>query len=174
MTHGTCYPPRRDFTTVVLRKPGKHRYDVPKAYRPIALFSTAAKVLTAIVAEEITKLVEQHQILPNNHFGGRPGHTTTDAIHLVNRTKKARRDGKVVSILFLDIEGAFPNAVTKRLIHNLKRRKIPTTYITFIEQLLSGHRTKLKFDDFTSPYQYNQRHRAGRPALYDLIYSIQR
>lgn len=56
----------------------------------------------------------------------------------------------MVSILFLDVEGAFPNAVTKRLIHNLRKRRIPNAYITFIEKLLTGRRTKLKFNDFVS------------------------
>jgi hypothetical protein len=28
------------YTTVMLRKPGKPRYDIPKAYRPIALLNT--------------------------------------------------------------------------------------------------------------------------------------
>ena len=56
----------------------------------------------------------------------------------------------MVSILFLDVEGAFPNAVTERLIHNLKRRRIPNVYITFITNLLTVRHTKLKFDDFTS------------------------
>jgi len=31
------YEPWKQFTTIVLRKPGKPTYDVPKAYRPIAL-----------------------------------------------------------------------------------------------------------------------------------------
>ncbi|KAF8154055.1 hypothetical protein B0H34DRAFT_626235, partial [Crassisporium funariophilum] len=44
------YPPVwREFTTVVLRKPGKPSYEVPKAYQPMALLSTMAKVLTAVV-----------------------------------------------------------------------------------------------------------------------------
>ena len=71
------------FTTVVLRKPGKPAYDVPKAYRPIALLNTMGKVLTAIIAEEISNVVEKEGMLPVNHFSGRPGHTTTDAIHLL-------------------------------------------------------------------------------------------
>jgi hypothetical protein len=53
-------------------------------------------------------------------------------------------------VLFLDVEGAFPNAVTDRLIHNLRKRRIPETYIRFIQQLLTGRRTRLKFDDFVS------------------------
>ncbi|TFK62800.1 hypothetical protein BDN72DRAFT_740845, partial [Pluteus cervinus] len=35
----------KKFTTVVLRKPGKPDYEVPKAYRPIALYNTLAKLL---------------------------------------------------------------------------------------------------------------------------------
>ena len=148
---GKYYDPWREFNTVVLRKPGKPNYETPKAYRPIALLSTLAKVLTAIVAEDIGRLVELHQLLPKTHFRGRPGCSTTDAVHyLVQRIKEAWREGKVVSILFLDVEGAFPNAVTDRLVHNLKKRRIPEVYIRFIHQLLTGRRTKLKFDNFIS------------------------
>jgi hypothetical protein len=55
-----------------------------------------------------------------------------------------------VSVLFLDVEGAFPNAVTTRLTHSLKRRRVPTTIVRYIKQLLSGRRTRLKFDDYVS------------------------
>ena len=47
------YKPWKRFITVVLRKPGKPRYDVPKAYRPIALLNTMWKVLMAIIADRI-------------------------------------------------------------------------------------------------------------------------
>ena len=148
---GIYYDPWREFTTVVLRKPGKPNYETPKAHRPIALLSTVAKVLTAIVAEDVSRLVEQHQLLPLTHFGGRPGRTTTDAIHyLVHCIKGAWQKNDVASILFLDVEGAFSNAVTDRLLHNLRRRRIPAAYVTFVKQLLTGRRTKLKFDDFVS------------------------
>ena len=109
-----------------------------------------AKVLTALVADNISQLVEQHQLLPKTHFGGRPGRTTTDAIHyLVHKVKRAWANDQVASVLFLDIEGAFPNAVTDLLIHNLKSRRIPEVYTKFVKQLLTNRRTKLKFDDFT-------------------------
>jgi hypothetical protein len=63
----------KNFTMVVLCKPGKPRYDMPKAYRPIALLNTMWKVLTAIVAEQLMHITEKYQLLPANHFGGRPG-----------------------------------------------------------------------------------------------------
>ena len=83
--------------------------------------------MTAIVAEEISQLVELHQLLPKTHFGGWPGRTTMDTLHyMVHHVKQAWRDNKVVSILFLDVKGAFPNAVTKWLLHNLRKWRIPT------------------------------------------------
>jgi hypothetical protein len=75
------YNPWREFTTVVLRKPGKPNYEMPKAHCLIALISTMAKVLTAVVAGNQSRVVEQHQLLPKMHFGGRPGRSTTDAVH---------------------------------------------------------------------------------------------
>jgi hypothetical protein len=107
------YDPWKLLTTVVLRKPGKPRYNTPKAYRPIALLNTLCKVLTAVVVDLMTFYTERHQLLPANHFGGRPGRTTTDAIHLlVHRIKDTWRKQQVTAVLFLDIEGAFPNAIT--------------------------------------------------------------
>ena len=145
------YKPWKEFTTIVLRKPGKPRYDAPKAYRPIALLNTMWKVITAIVASHITFVTEKHQLLPANHFGGRPGRTTTDAMHLlVNKIKAAWRAGKVTSVLFLDIEGAFPNANPERLVHNLRKRKVPEKYANFVHNMLRDRVTTLKFDGYVS------------------------
>ena len=83
------------------------------------------------------------------HFSGRPGRTTTDALqYLVYKIKDAWRQGKVTSILFLDVEGAFPNVVSDRLIHNLRKHKIPSIYIKLIWKILEGKKTRLKFNDF--------------------------
>jgi len=145
------YRPWKMFTTVVLCKPGKPHYNVPKAYQLIALLNTMWKVLTAIVADQITFLTEKHQLLPKTHFGGRPGQTTTNMMHLLTlRIKAAWCAGKVAAVLFLDIEGAFPNAMPERLVHNLRKQKIPRKYTNFVSSMLHGRVTSLKFDGYTS------------------------
>lgn len=152
-SHQTFYQPWREFTTIVLRKPGKPNYGIPKAYRPIALLNTTGKLLTAVVADQLTYVLEHHHLLPNTHFGGRPGRSTTDSLHLLEETvKNAWRSHKVASVLFLDIEGAFPNAVTTRLIHNMRMRRIPREIVQFTERLLTHRQTQLKFDGFTSDW----------------------
>ena len=85
------YAPWKHSITVVLRKPGKPRYDMPKAYRPIALLNTLGKLLTAVIAEQLTYYTEKHALLPPTHFGGRPGRTTMDALHVTNQGIGPRR-----------------------------------------------------------------------------------
>ncbi|CAG7854336.1 SubName: Full=Uncharacterized protein {ECO:0000313/EMBL:CCA76494.1} [Serendipita indica DSM 11827] len=134
-------------TTVVLRKPGKPAYNVAKAYRPIALLNTLGKLLSALMAEDISHLCEQYNLLPNSQFGGRPGRTTTDALHLLTcEIKKAWRQSKVASALFLDIQAAFPNVVKPTLVENMRRKGIPEAYVQTIEDMLTGRTTRLKFD----------------------------
>ena len=53
-------------------------------------------------------------------------------------------------VLFLDVKGAFPNAVPERLAHNLRKRRIPKRFIDFITCMLKGRTTYLKFDDHIS------------------------
>jgi hypothetical protein len=145
------YEPWKNFTTIVLQKPGKASYDIPKAYRPIVLINTLWKILMAILADQLTHFAEKHRLLPNHHFGGRPRRTTTDAMHLLTyKIKGAWRKGQVASVLFLDIKGAFPNAVPSKLIHNLRKRKVPRKLTDFATGMLKGRITTLKFDDFAS------------------------
>jgi len=49
------------------------------------LENTIGKVLESIMAETISYLTEEYQLLPATHFGGRPGRTTEDVIIGANR-----------------------------------------------------------------------------------------
>lgn len=83
-------------------------------------------------------MVEHEQLFPTNHYGGRSGQTI-DAVHILeDMIKPAWRKKKVVSALYLNFEGAFPNAVMDRLLQNLKKRKIPNIYVKFIDNLLKN------------------------------------
>jgi hypothetical protein len=110
MENTIYYKPWKLSMTVVLHKPGKPQYDMPKSYRPITLLNTMCKVLTAIMAELMMIFyTEKHQLLPPKHFGGRPGRTTTDAVHLlVHKIKDLWCKRQVTAVLFLDIEGGIP------------------------------------------------------------------
>jgi hypothetical protein len=148
---GIYYDPWKLSTTVVLCKLSKPCYDTPKAYRPIALLNTMCKVLTALMAELMLHYTETYQLLLPHHFEGRPGRTTSDAVHLLTHNiKDAWRKRQVTAMLFLDIEGAFPNTVTRRLLHSMKKRGLPEKLINFAGLMLENRCTTLCFDDHTS------------------------
>ena len=141
----------KKFTSITLRKPGKPSYLVPKAYRPITLEDTSGKVMESVVASRLAAIMEQQGLLPPNHFGGRAGRTTTDAVlYLTQRVKDAWRKGQVATLLFLDITSAFPSVNHARLLHNLRKRGVPEDLVLWVENFLQDRRTQLKFDDFTS------------------------
>ena len=78
----------------------------------------------------------------------------------------------MASVLFLDVEGAFPNAVTDRLLHNMKKRRIPAIQVRFVACLLTNRKTRIKFDDHISDY-YNITNRIGQgDPLSMLLYII--
>jgi len=88
LERGLFYEPWKVSTTVMLWKLGKPRYDVSKAYRPIALLNMMWKVLVVVVASHIMHLTKKHQLLPLKHFGGRPGWTTIDMLHILTHKIK--------------------------------------------------------------------------------------
>ena len=152
-SHRTYYDPWRESVTVILRKPGRPDYSAPKAYCPIALLNTTAKLLSALVTSKASHILETNELLPATHFGGRPGRSTEDSLLLLETTvKHAWRQHKVASVLFLNIEGAFPNAVTDQLLHNMKKRRLPPEIVGFTGRLLENRKTKLRFDDFESEW----------------------
>ena len=55
----------------------------------------------------------------------------------------------MAAILFLDVKGAFPNAILARLLHNMRMHCVPEEYILFVDRLLTDRRMRLKFDGFT-------------------------
>ncbi|OQD72542.1 hypothetical protein PENANT_c238G09961, partial [Penicillium antarcticum] len=108
--------------TVVLRKQGKSDYQLAKSFRPVALLNTLGKFLEAVVARRISYAAETNGLLPRSHLGGRKGISTDHAIHIIiDRIKTAWGKGKpVVSLLMLDVPGAYDNVSHERLLHNLK------------------------------------------------------
>ena len=144
----THFPsPFKHTTTVVLRKPGKPDYTKAKAYRPIALESALGKVLESIVAEIISYLTETYHLLPAQHYGGRPGRSTEDAMMALSESIHHTWKKKLVyTAIFLDVAGAFNNVHHKRLEHNLLKRRMPQLIVQWISSFLKGRSTQLQFN----------------------------
>ena len=108
---------------IVLRKEGKKDYFLTGSYRPIALENTLAKVLEKRVADVMTEAAESCNLLPWNQMGARKKRSTLSAVDLLSscmETAWKAQYGCVVSMLSLDLAGAFDNVSHGRLLHILQ------------------------------------------------------
>jgi hypothetical protein len=143
--------PFKETITLVLRKPNKPNYTKPNAYRPIALENTIGKVLESIMTEKISYLCEAYNLLPTHHFGGRPGRTTEDAMLILSESiHQAWKRGQVFSAILMDVSGAFNNVHHERLIHNMRKHKIPIEITNWITSFLSDRTTRMQFNGITT------------------------
>ena len=137
--------------TVVLRKPGKPDYTDLSAHRPIVLTEGHARLYNGVKTEQIVIMSEKLGLIPPNHYGGRPGRATTDAIHsVVKQVKDTWRKGLVASLLLMDVNGAFPSVAVDRLLHDLRVWGIPKAHTDWLRTRLEGRTTRLTFDGYTS------------------------
>jgi ribonuclease HI len=164
-----------EYGTQVIRKPGKPDYRKRGAHRPVVYSDGWARGLNSGVGKNLQWACEKFGLLPPNHFGGRPGRTTTDAIMaLVCKVKQAWRSKKVASALFLDVESAFPSVDIRVLAHEMRMMGVPNEYVEWMMRRMAKRRTRLMFDDFCSDWiSVDNGIDQGDPAsgMYWLIYS---
>ena len=146
------YPSNWKLTeTPVLKMPGKPDYSEAAAWRPIVLSNGFARLLNSCKTEDLVLMCEKTGVLPQNHFGGRPGRATTDSVHLLVKTvKDAWRKGEVASLLCLDVKAAFPSAAVDVLLHEMRMCGVPGGHVEWFERRLQGRKTSLIFNDFKS------------------------
>lgn len=92
----------------------------------MALLNTLGKFLEVIIARRISYMVELEGLLPTSHLGGRKGIFMDHAIQIIlDWIQRAWGNGRaVVSMLLLDVSGAYDNAYHARLIHNMRKRRL--------------------------------------------------
>ena len=126
-------------------------YEIPSSYRPIAIIETIVKVLSTIITEDLSYECKTNNLLPDFQFGGRPGCSTTDALHYVEQyIKNSWHKGNIVSTLFLDIQAAFPTMCKEKLIENTRARNLAPEDCDYIDMILTHCQIRLKFDNHIS------------------------
>jgi hypothetical protein len=132
-----------------LRKPGKADYTLPKAFRPISLFSTISKGLEAVVAARLSYLTEKQNLLPINHFGARRRKSAEQALSvLVERIYQAWRGGKILTLISFDVKGAFNGVHSKVLERRLAARRVPKPIVEWIGDFCMGRHASVTVDGY--------------------------
>jgi hypothetical protein len=138
-------------TTVVLQKPAKPDYTKPNPYHPITLENTMGKIIESTITEILSYISEENNLLPPQHYGGRPGRTGEDTMMtLMEKIYNMWKERAVYSTVFMDVMGAFNNVHHKRLCHNMWKRRVPDFIVRWVESFLTGRSTILRFNGIDS------------------------
>ena len=140
----------------MLRKDGDRDYSLSGSYRPIALENTLSKVVEGFLAYRITSITsafEEHGLLPSTQMGARSGRSTLTALSLLTSTVHSvwqKDPGHIVSMLSLDLSGAFDKVSHERLLWRLRGKGSPAWLCKVIQSFLTGRQTQISFDGYKS------------------------
>ena len=121
---------------VPILKPGKNPTS-PSSYRPISLLSSLSKLLEKMIYTRLLDYVETNNLLLDEQFGFRRGHSTVHQLQRVtNMINRAKSVSKTTVMALMDIEKAFDNVWHDGLVHKLLRFNIPTYLVRIISDYL--------------------------------------
>ena len=136
--------------TVLLRKADKKDYQVPGAWRPIALLSCIGKLLEKAFLNRLMELNDAHKLIPIDQYGT-TGRCTTKAIQsLVNQVHTGRSFSKGSNkrrstLMALDMSGAYDRVNRRTLMRTiLKYKAIPRWMAEFVASFVSFRQTTLE------------------------------
>jgi ribonuclease HI len=136
---------------VVLRKPGKADYTIPKAFRPISLIPTLSKGLEAVMAARLSYIAEKYNLLPENHFGARPKRSAEQALNVVvERIYQAWRRQKILTLVSFDVKGAFNGVHAHVLERRLRSRRVPDQATKWIRNFCSQRKAQVALGNYES------------------------
>jgi hypothetical protein len=140
----------QEATMVVIPKPNKPDYSMIKAYCPIALLNCVGNILEKLIAICLGQLAKSHNILHIDQIGGHPKWLTIDtAMVLIHNVEVKTKQGLVTSSLFLDVQHAFDNVSSARLLTTMHALGCPGAVTSWCSSFLSERTTALSFDGQT-------------------------
>lgn len=108
------------------------------SYRPISLASNILKLTEKIIKNRLEHYIENDLIIPNIQFGFRKNKSCQDSLNLfTTEIYQAFLKRESLGALFIDIEGAFDNVNPSILINELKKLKIPSNIVKFIQNSIT-------------------------------------
>ncbi|KAF5648576.1 hypothetical protein F52700_892 [Fusarium sp. NRRL 52700] len=152
----------KDAILVMVRKSTKPA-SLPTSWRPLALLSCLGKILEKIVASRMQEALKSNpHLLPARQFGWR---TTSEALeYMLDKVYSAWAEGKVVTIMGLDISGAYDNVWRQALIQTLADKGFPRWIVNMIQSFLSDRTASFHLPGIISdPFDLNTGVPQGSP-----------
>ena len=141
----------KESTCVIIPKPNKPKYNVPKAFRPISLLNTIGKLLTKIIATRMQFDCLKYDVLHPGQCGGVIKHATIDAgTTLASFVAESREQGLHATACTFDIAQFFPSLSHSSCALILGHFGFSKTLIEIFKSYFTGRITQYKWDSAMS------------------------
>ena len=145
----------------MIPKVGKKDRTSPRAWRPTALLSCLGKCLERTVARRIAWTAITHRIISPQHAGALPKRSATDlTAAFTHDVEAAWARGKHVSLITMDVQGAFDTLLKNRLIKRMAEQDWPAQTLYFVDSFLAERHIRVRLGQETTP---NYRTECGTP-----------
>lgn len=97
-----------------------------------------------MVANRLAYLAETYSLLPKNQFGARKRRSTTQALAILQeKIYEAWQEGKVLSLISLDVKGAYNEVDKAVLLKRSRQRQIPGTLVRWVDAFCSDRQASI-------------------------------
>ncbi len=140
-----CLKHFRKFITMFFRKINKLDYFVFKTYKLIVLLNTLNKIMKSIMTIRLNYTAKKHYLLLKRFFENRKNIISKHVLHYIMKIiNSIWISKKITMMLLLNVIKVFDNVSHFRLLHNLKKRRIESTYLIWIKSFFAKRYIILK------------------------------
>ena len=125
---------------IPLKKSGKCKLE-KDSYRPINILNPLEKLLEEGLKRQLNSYFEDNDIIPDNHHGGRPGHSMLTAKAVIDKlTADSIENNKETAILTTDLTAAYNLVDHRILIKKLSFHRVGKGACELMESFLSDRK----------------------------------
>jgi len=133
-------------------KVGKKDRSTPRAFRPIALLSCLGKGFERIIARRMAWTAMTEGILSSQHTGALPKRSAMDLVtSFTHDVERAFAQGKCVTMVTMDVQGAFDALLVNRLLHRMKAQGWATEALQLTNSFLTERRVRVRLGKSITP-----------------------
>jgi len=139
-------------STVIIPKPNKPSYDLPKSFRPIVLLNTLGKLIKKVIGERLQFHVVSNDFIHSSQLEGLKFKSTTDiGVALTYIIQSGWTRNYLTYTLAFDIAQFFPSLNHYFLTKVIHKAGLDSRVVNFFSNYLIDRKTSYKWNSFLLP-----------------------
>jgi hypothetical protein len=133
---------------VMIPKLGKRDLSSTGSWRPISLLSCIGKGLERLIARRISRTAVFQGVISPEQFGALPKRAATDLVaSLIHDIETALNQGRVATLVLMDVKGAFDAVLRNRLIRQLRRQGWPPSLVRWAASFMTDREAMVRLQE---------------------------